>query len=46
MVELQSKFQKEKFETLCLKLNLVSIAPLWETADPKKYMNELLDSEF
>ena len=28
---IKSKFQKEKFETLCLKLNLVSVAPLWET---------------
>ena len=42
---IKSKFQKEKFETLCLKLNLVSIVPLWET-EPKKYMNELLDSDF
>ena len=42
---IKSKFQKEKFETLCLKLNLVSIAPLWGT-DPKEYMNELLDSDF
>ena len=42
---IKSTFQKEKFETLCLKLNLVSIAPLWET-EPKKYMNELLDSDF
>ena len=42
---IKSKFQKEKFETLCLKLNLISIAPLWET-NPKEYMNELLDSNF
>ena len=42
---IKSKFQKEKFETLCLKLNLVSIAPLWKT-EPEKYMNELLDSDF
>jgi len=42
---IRSKFQKEKFETLCLKLNLVSISPLWET-NPKEYMNELLDSNF
>jgi ABC transporter with metal-binding/Fe-S-binding domain ATP-binding protein len=42
---IKSKFQKEKFETLCLKLNLASIAPLWET-EPKKYMNDLLDSDF
>ena len=42
---IRSKFQKEKFETLCLKLNLFSILPLWET-EPKKYMNELIDSNF
>jgi len=42
---IKSKFQKEKFETLCLKLNLVSVAPLWET-EPKKYMNDLLDFDF
>jgi len=42
---IKSKFQKEKFETLCLKLNLVSVAPLWET-EPKKYMNDLIDSNF
>ena len=42
---IKSKFQKEKFETLCLKFNLVSVAPLWEI-EPKKYMNELLDSDF
>ena len=42
---IKSKFQKEKFETLCLKLNLVCIATLWEM-DPKKYMNELIDSNF
>ena len=42
---IKSKFQKVKFEILCLKLNLISIAPLWET-EPKKYMNDLLDSNF
>ena len=42
---IKSKFQKEKFEILCLKLNLISIAPLWET-NPKEYMHELLDSNF
>ena len=42
---IKSKFQKEKFETLCLKLNLVSIAPLWNT-EPKQYMNKLVDSNF
>jgi diphthine-ammonia ligase len=42
---IKSKFQKEQFETLCSKLNLIPIAPLWET-EPKKYMNDLLDSGF
>jgi len=42
---IQSKFQKDKFENICSKLNLKVIAPLWNT-DPEKYMNELVDSEF
>ncbi|MGY5148008.1 MAG: diphthine--ammonia ligase [Candidatus Nitrosopumilus sp. bin_7KS] len=42
---IQSKFQKDKFENICLKLNLKVIAPLWD-ADPEKYMNELIDLEF
>ena len=42
---IKSKFQKEQIETLCLKLNLIPVAPLWET-EPKKYMNDLLDSGF
>jgi ABC transporter with metal-binding/Fe-S-binding domain ATP-binding protein len=42
---IQSKFQKDKFENICSKLNLKVIAPLWDT-DPEKYMNELVDSEF
>ncbi len=42
---IQSRFQKDKFENICLKLNLKVIAPLWNT-DPEHYMNELLDSEF
>ena len=42
---IKSKFQKEQFETLCAKLNLTSFAPLWNT-EPKKYMNDLLDSSF
>ena len=42
---IKSKFQKEKFEILCTKLNLVSIAPLWNT-EPKQYMNKLIDSNF
>ena len=42
---IKSNFQKETFETLCAKLNLISLAPLWNT-EPKKYMNDLLDSNF
>ena len=42
---IKSKFQKEKFEILCKKLNLISIAPLWNT-EPKQYMNELINSGF
>jgi len=42
---IKSKFQKEKFESLCVKLNLISLAPLWNS-EPKKYMNDLLDSNF
>ena len=42
---IKSKFQKEKFDILCAKLNLISLAPLWNT-EPKTYMNDLLDSNF
>ena len=42
---IQSKFQKDKFENICLKLNLKVISPLWDT-DPEKYMNELINSKF
>ncbi len=42
---IKSQFQKEKFESLCLKLNLVALTPLWNT-EPEKYMNDLLDSNF
>lgn len=41
---IQSKFQKDKFENVCSKLNLKVVAPLWGT-DPEKYMNELIDSK-
>jgi len=40
-----SKFQKDKFENLCNKLNLTLISPLWNRM-PLEYMNELLDSNF
>jgi len=42
---IKSKFQKDKFETLCSKHNLMSIAPLWDT-EPLQYLNDLLDSGF
>ena len=42
---IKSKFQKEKFETLCSKLDLIAIAPLWDT-EPKQYMYDLIDSNF
>ena len=42
---IQSQFQKEKFENLCNKLNLKSIAPLWNRK-PLEYMNELISSNF
>ncbi|MFB5623946.1 MAG: diphthine--ammonia ligase [Nitrosopumilus sp.] len=42
---IKSKFQKDKFQSICSKLNLVVIAPLWD-AVPEKYMNELIDSGF
>jgi len=42
---IKSKFQKEKFESLCEKLNLISVSPLWES-EPKKYMNDLIESNF
>ncbi|MFQ5497919.1 MAG: diphthine--ammonia ligase [Nitrosopumilus sp.] len=42
---IKSKFQKEKFEILCSKLDLIPIAPMWNT-EPEQYMNDLLDSGF
>ena len=42
---IKSKFQKEKFESLCLKLDLIAITPLWD-AEPVQYMNDLVDSKF
>ncbi|MBL7001450.1 MAG: diphthine--ammonia ligase [Nitrosopumilus sp.] len=42
---IKSQFQKEKFETLCSKLELIAVAPLWNT-EPEQYMNDLLDSNF
>lgn len=42
---IKSQFQKEKFESLCSKLDLVAITPLWNT-EPEQYMNDLLDFNF
>ncbi|PIW32320.1 MAG: ATP-binding protein [Nitrosopumilales archaeon CG15_BIG_FIL_POST_REV_8_21_14_020_37_12] len=42
---IKSKFQKEQFDKLCNKLNLHSVAPLWES-DPRKYMNDLISTGF
>ena len=42
---IKSQFQKDKFETLCSKLDLIAISPLWNT-QPEQYMNDLLDSNF
>jgi len=42
---IKSQFQKEKFESLCSKLNLVAVTPLWDK-EPEQYMNDLLDSNF
>ena len=42
---IKSQFQKEKFETLCLKLDLIVVTPLWN-AKPEQYMNDLFDSNF
>jgi ABC transporter with metal-binding/Fe-S-binding domain ATP-binding protein len=42
---IKSKFQKEKFSTICLKLGLSLVSPLWNT-EPEKYMIDLIDSDF
>jgi len=42
---IKSQFQKDKFETLCSKLDLIAVSPLWDT-EPEQYMNDLLDSNF
>ncbi|AJW71334.1 diphthine--ammonia ligase [Nitrosopumilus adriaticus] len=42
---IKSNFQKEKFETLCSKFNLILISPLWDS-EPKTYMNELIESNY
>ena len=36
---IKSKFQKEKFETLCSKLDLIAVTPIWNT-EPEQYMTD------
>ena len=42
---IKSNFQKDKFETLCSKLDLIIVAPLWGL-ESQQYMNDLFDSKF
>ena len=42
---IKSNFQKEKFETICQKLDLKVFTPLWKT-EAEKYMNDLLENNF
>jgi ABC transporter with metal-binding/Fe-S-binding domain ATP-binding protein len=42
---IKSQFQKEKFESLCNKLNLKSVSPLWDS-EPKQYLEDLVSSDF
>jgi len=42
---IKSNFQKNNFENLCKKLNLKSLAPLWES-EPKQYLDDLISSDF
>ena len=45
MEGIKSQFQKDKFEIICSKLNLVALAPLWHMS-PYQYMNDLINSHF
>ena len=40
-----SEFQKNRFESICNKLNLKIFSPLWKT-DQKEYMKNLIESKF
>ena len=42
---IKSNFQKEKFETLCSKFDLIVVSPVWN-AEPEPYMNKLIESGF
>ncbi len=42
---IKSNFQRDSFETLCRKLNLELISPLWKI-DSRKYLDDLNSSKF
>ena len=42
---IKSNFQKTKFESICQKLGLQVLTPLWNL-DAEKYMNDLLENSF
>ncbi len=42
---IKSQFQKDKFQSLCDKLNLKSFSPLWDS-DPKQYLEDLVNTNF
>lgn len=42
---IKSKFQKEKFESICSATGLKTLSPLWNS-NPEKYMNDLINSNF
>lgn len=42
---IKSQFQKDKFQSLCDKLNLKSFSPLWNS-DPKQYLEDLVNTNF
>ena len=42
---IKSKFQKEKFESICSAIGLKTLSPLWNS-NPEKYMNDLINSNF
>ena len=42
---IKSNFQKNKFKTICSKLGLIVVTPLWEM-ESQQYMDDLLNSKF
>ena len=42
---ISSNYQKQAFEEICARLDLVAIAPLWNV-EPQKYLNELVEHDF